>query len=1145
MAILDALSSTYAFDQRLFNLYNPSGRPASDFAWPNPIYQSFLGFAYTPDSSYLGSTRTKYWRFLGDFPFITDDDGRSVEIVGVWADASTVNQDYLANIGSNNPNDDQMLWRLTGGGRNIFQLSDAAKSSDNADDTLFLTLALAFDDTFNLSGLNDYAIGFGGNDTMNGGGDNDTLVGHLGADVLRGGTGNDVFLYEHASHSTLSNLDTIADYELGDAIELRLSMGLSAAIALYQGTVADTVSYILSSSPTNTIYYFVNDTDRYVYVKGVGSGVSFNGTLIKINSNDTAVRVIGGDGREFLFDREGVDTVSGGAVIDTFYESLGNDLFEVNNVNDRVVLNVSNGSLQGGIDTIEANSSYDLNSSDAQIENLTLKGNSPNEATGNGLDNNIVGNASNNLLNGLAGKDTLSGGDGNDTLEGGLGADVLRGGAGRDVFRISSPSDSLLDRSNEIIAHDTILDYNFYEDSIEFVGMRGIDLVFATETMGLFSIETLGKSKAYYQTVIDFIIPGYHDAKVVFFAADSNGSEGIYLYVNGSGSGTDYDGSLLRYSIAQSGVTIDGYLSNALVWIDTDNNGVRDWTDANGNGRFDGGEGESWTLTDGQGRYSGLEGSGTLRVSANPNGTTIDISTGAVFTGSYAAPSDSRVISPLTTLLVASGDQQAIKDAFVLDDIDLTSFDPLTAATAANAYNDAAAAAAIQMQGVNAQIANIFAVATGMMTAAGASASSASTIANAIAQNLVAAAAAGPVDLTSAAVISTAIAAGAVGVLTDGQRVAFTAQLPAVSSAMAEINGQIQALSDTVLNDAANNIEVDVTAVLRSVIAAQIVAQETLVTQARNAVLNNNGALVTINAGNISQLMTDAATEVGQILTPGASHRYAGSIDDIQAAGLSADGSMLVLKFDSNEVVFLSVESTGFSLAGVGYTPQQIIDQFTLRPAFTYFVNNATAYLLPDLFAGDASLGLLYQWIDTSADAVLVGSNFADFIVLQGTGNKAVNSSGGADVIDGGTGSTFVSGGVAGDADTFFLDGRGSGVSWSTITDFELGRDKATIWGWRAGVSKASVLFNDTDTGGAAGYTGLTLHFENLLPDAAANGSLNANFNSITLSGLTLAQFGASSLTELNDQIANNSNSHFIVDQTTDVYGDHGYLYIS
>jgi hypothetical protein len=428
------------------------------------------------------------------------------------------------------------------------------------------------------------------------------------------------------------------------------------------------------------------------------------------------------------------------------------------------------------------------------------------------------------------------------------------------------------------------------------------------------------------------------------------------------------------------------------------------------------------------------------------------------------------------------------------------------------------------------------------MTAAGASASSASTIANAIAQNLATAALAGPVDLSSTTVIANAMTAGAVGVLTESQLVAFNAQLGAVSSAMSAINDQIRMVSNAAINNAENDIAVDVTKVLGDVIAAQIVAQQTLATQAGNAVSSNDGALLTVNAENISQLLTEAATEVGQILTPGASHRYDASIDDIQAAGLSADGSMLVLKFDSNEVVFLSVESTGFSLAGVGYTPQQIIDQFTLRPAFTYFLNNTTAYLLPDLFAGDASLGLLYQWIDTSADAVLVGSNFADFIVLQGTGNKAVNGAGGADVIDGGTGSTFVSGGTAGDADTFFLDGRAPGVSWSTITDFELGLDKATIWGWKEGVS--SVLAVDAE-GGASGYTGLTLHFKNLLPDGALDTDTNESLNSITLTDKTLADFGASSLEELNAQIASQTNDHFRVGQTVDAYGEHGYLFIS
>jgi hypothetical protein len=51
--------------------------------------------------------------------------------------------------------------------------------------------------------------------------------------------------------------------------------------------------------------------------------------------------------------------------------------------------------------------------------------------------------------------------------------------------------------------------------------------------------------------------------------------------------------------------------------------------------------------------------------------------------------------------------------------------------------------------------------------------------------------------------------------------------------------------------------------------------------------------------------------------------------------------------------------------------------------------------------------------------------------------------------------------------------------------------------------------------------------------------------NSITLTGKTLADFGASSLEELNAQIASQTNGHFIVDKTTDTYGEHGYLFIS
>ena len=200
-------------------------------------------------------------------------------------------------------------------------------------------------------------------------------------------------------------------------------------------------------------------------------------------------------------------------------------------------------------------------------------------------------------------------------------------------------------------------------------------------------------------------------------------------------------------------------------------------------------------------------------------------------------------------------------------------------------------------------------------------------------------------------------------------------------------------------------------------------------------------------------------------------------------------------------------------------------------------------YALPDLFTGPASLGLKYQLIESAKNAVVTGSSDNDFIKVSSEDSigKAVDAGAGADVIDGGVGSTFVTGGSGGD--TFFLDGRASGVSWSTITDFEAGNDKLTIWGFVKGVSSVDTSFANFNSEGAAGYTGLTLHFKNLLPDGQTAGS-NPNLNSITLSGHTLQEFGVNSLAELNNQINAGTNAHILVGATQDSLGTHSYLYI-
>jgi Ca2+-binding RTX toxin-like protein len=296
---------------------------------------------------------------------------------------------------------------------------------------------------------------------------------------------------------------------------------------------------------------------------------------------------------------------------------------------------------------------------------------------------------------------------------------------------------------------------------------------------------------------------------------------------------------------------------------------------------------------------------------------------------------------------------------------------------------------------------------------------------------------------------------------------------------------------------------------------------------------------------------------------------YLGDLRSVISIGRSADGLSVVIKTTNEGTDTLTnIENIQFGLASA-MSVQDVQASVRQAPVFSavkidlnaarsdgaessegsaqdnsgavaQVVDTNSMLIMPEVYTGPVA-GIDYQLIDTTPDAVIVGSAFNDFIVLQGTGNKAVNGGGGNNVIDGGTGSTFITGGGVGGSDTFFLDGRASGTSWSTITDFELGLDRATIWGWREGVSQ--VLSVDAE-GGATGYTGLTLHFQNLLPDSASATDKNPSLNSITLSDKTLADFGVSSLAELNAQLLNQTNSHFVVDVVSDVYGNHGYLQI-
>ena len=143
---------------------------------------------------------------------------------------------------------------------------------------------------------------------------------------------------------------------------------------------------------------------------------------IEGNGNSHSNAIIGNAAANMLRGYDGNDTLDGGAGADTLVGGLGNDTFVVDSVSDVVIELVGEGT-----DTVQT--SLQLISLPANIENLTLLGLNALNATGDAGANVLIGNGANN---------TLTGNAGNDTLDGDLGMDTLIGGTGDDIYRFAS-----------------------------------------------------------------------------------------------------------------------------------------------------------------------------------------------------------------------------------------------------------------------------------------------------------------------------------------------------------------------------------------------------------------------------------------------------------------------------------------------------------------------------------------------------------------------------------------------------------------------------------------------------------------------------------------------------------------------------------
>lgn len=263
---------------------------------------------------------------------------------------------------------------------------------------------------------------------------------------------------------------------------------------------------------------------------------------------------------------------------------------------------------------------------------------------------------------------------------------------------------------------------------------------------------------------------------------------------------------------------------------------------------------------------------------------------------------------------------------------------------------------------------------------------------------------------------------------------------------------------------------------------------------------------------------TAAGTTRLAITSPGSNYLYPNQIfstgDQVYIGG----------NYNGGPVLFESDGTTaGTSLVASGVTPYSAFGGANAASlgstvAYTDTTSHTSGAAHADIYTGPVSY-LQQQYIWSGTGGVAMAADAAGTFLHGGNGDDALSVTAGSNVLDGGLGSNFLTGatGADGGTDTFFVDGRGGGVTWSTINNFHHG-DAVTLWGFVGGTSTG---FNGATGQGALtldgiqGYQGATLHAEL----GGAGTGVNA---SLTIAGLSVAD-AASKLTITTGSIGSSS----------------------
>jgi len=300
---------------------------------------------------------------------------------------------------------------------------------------------------------------------------NDTLIGGAGTDTMVGGTGNDVYVVdvstdvitENASEGT-DTVQTAITFSIASLVNVEnialtgtaavnatgntlanVLIGNSAANTLTGGTGADTMVggagddiYVvdnasdLTTENANEGNDLVQSSVTYSLSPNVERLTLTGTSAINGTGNGDANTLTGNSAVNTLTGGAGNDTLDGGAGGDSLVGGIGDDTYVVDNVADKTVENLGEGT-----DLVQSSITWTLI---ANMENLTLTGTSAINGTGNSADNILLGNSAVN---------TLSGGVGNDLLNGGAGGDSMVGGAGNDTYVVDNTADKTVENASE------------------------------------------------------------------------------------------------------------------------------------------------------------------------------------------------------------------------------------------------------------------------------------------------------------------------------------------------------------------------------------------------------------------------------------------------------------------------------------------------------------------------------------------------------------------------------------------------------------------------------------------------------------------------------------------------------------------------